>query len=159
MKKFSLNNCGKVLLILLCIVTVVSVALVLIKGNGSRRIFLFEQQNKENLTAEIRYLKKTAAKDDIKNYVDELLLGPITPQCRPLFPYGTHVKSLFLRDGVLYVNLSEEAIQLKEGKASEPLVATEIFKKNIFTNFRNVDIIKLYIVGNEVYVDKASVDE
>ena len=109
MKKFSLNNCGKVLLILLCIVTVVSVALVLIKGNGSRRIFLFEQQNKENLTAEIRYLKKTAAKDDIKNYVDELLLGPITPQCRPLFPYGTHVKSLFLRDGVLYVNLSEEA--------------------------------------------------
>ena len=156
MKSFSLNNCGKILVILLCVVTVISVVFVLIIGSGARRIFLFEQQNNDNLTAEIRYLKKTATKDDMQNYVDELLLGPITPQCRPVFPLGTHVESLFLRDRTLYVNLSEEAIQLKEGKASEPLVATEIFKKNIFTNFRNVDIIKLYIVGNEVYVVKAS---
>lgn len=120
-------------------------------GHKERQVFLFESYSTSDLACEVRTLEQMSHKTAIRAFVDELLLGPISPDARPLFPLGTTVRSCFLRDGVLYLDLSEDAIQLEAGTPSQNTVATEILKRNLFTNFRNIDIIKLYIVGKEVY--------
>lgn len=134
----------------------ISFCFAMLNQKGERRIFFFESENSSELLYETRYLSKNAPQGEIQLFVDEVLLGPITPVAKALFPTGTKVESCFLRDGVLYLDLSEEAIKIEVGNSSDTLVASEILKKNLFTNFRNIDTIKLYIVGKEVYVNNVN---
>ena len=68
-------------------------------------------------------------------YVDELLLGSMTPSCRMLFPAGTKANACFVKGNVLYLDLSEEALQIKSNaEVTDFTAAAEILRKNIFTN-------------------------
>jgi hypothetical protein len=51
---------------------------------------------------------------------------------------------------VLYLDLSEEALQIFPSEVSNTAEAVKILKKNLFTNFKNVDIINVFIMGNRV---------
>ena len=83
-------------------------------------------------------------------YVSELLLGPMDPGYIPLYNHGGHLSRCFMRGKDAYIDLSAEA--LLPGIAVLPTdAASEVFKKNVFTNFRNLDKIYLYIDGIEVY--------
>jgi hypothetical protein len=48
------------------------------------------------------------------------------------------------------LDLSEEALQITSGEASNTVFALKILKKNLFTNFKNIDIINLFIMGKKV---------
>lgn len=149
-----LNTSGFVLFFAVLLALVVSVSLYLFFYPGLRRTFIYEPVNGGDLVFEVRYLPANSPQGDLKLYVDELLLGSMTPSCRMLFPAGTKANACFVKGNVLYLDLSEEALQIKSNaEVTDFTVAAEILRKNIFTNFKNVNIIKLYVGENEVYAD------
>ena len=87
---------------------------------------------------------------DITRYVEEALLGPISPDSLPLFPRDTRLVSLLYRDGVVYVNLTENA-------ALPPLEGGEVFRNmetlhsGIRRNFPYVRDVRFFIVGKAAY--------
>ena len=98
--------------------------------------------------AEIRFIKPYTEDQsldiDIKQFINDLLLGPTTNRFRNLFAYGTKLESCFLRDGILYVNISKEALLLDS--ITTPIKeAYDIFIKNILNNFSKVKEVELYI--------------
>ena len=146
-----LKGSGIAILILISFAFVFSVFIWKINNNGTRRVVLFESKaNPSELSYEVRFLRNSLTGDDIKQYVDEILLGPISPQARLLFPLGTNVRSCFVSGKILYLDLSEEALQITSGEASNTVFALKILKKNLFTNFKNIDIINLFIMGKKV---------
>jgi len=50
----------------------------------------------------------------------------------------------------LYLDLSEDALQIFPTEASDSVTAIKILKKNLFTNFKNIDIINVFIMGKRV---------
>ena len=152
-KKFTRVNSGtKVVFFSLVIIFFISLTLFFLQGYGHRKVFLFESLDEEGLFAENRYYPRNKYIDDVELYVSELLLGPIGERYKLLFPRGTKVKTCFVQNKVLYVDLSTEALFPNE-RVSTNREGAEIFKKNIFRNFRNIDIINIYIDGRKIFDD------
>ena len=152
-KKFTRVNTGtKVVFFSLVIIFFISLTLFFLQGYGHRKVFLFESLDEEGLFAENRYYPRNKYIDDVELYVSELLLGPIGERYKLLFPRGTKVKTCFVQNKVLYVDLSTEALFPNE-RVSSNREGAEIFKKNIFRNFRNIDTINIYIDGRKIFDD------
>lgn len=152
-KKFTRVNTGtKVVFFSLVIIFLISLTLFFLQGYGHRKVFLFESLDEEGLFAENRYYPRNKYIDDVELYVSELLLGPIGERYKLIFPRGTKVKTCFVQNKVLYVDLSTEALFPNE-RVSTNREGAEIFKKNIFRNFRNIDIINIYIDGRKIFDD------
>jgi hypothetical protein len=118
-----------------------------------RRTFVFYSITDGMMTVEDRMLKRSSSRElDIARYVDEALLGPISPDTAPLFPPETRLLSLLYRDEVVYADLSESA-------ALPPLEGGEVFR-NLYTlnagirrNFAFVKDVRLFIAGKAAYTD------
>ena len=123
-----------------------------VQGYAHRRVFLFESLDKEGVFAENRYYPRNKYIDNVELFVSELLLGPIGERYKPVFARGTKLKTCFVQDDVLYVDLSSDALFPNE-KVSSIKDGAEIFKKNIFRNFRNIDTINIYIEGRKIFDD------
>lgn len=107
--------------------------------------------NNGGLVTEIRYLADGKNKEsDIKVYVQELLLGPQNHRGMNLLTPGTKINNIFVREDVLYVDFAESAL-LPGMNTVDNLLGLPLIEKNVFTNFKNIDTIVLYINGNIVY--------
>lgn len=115
MKKSAINA---VTLSLVFLSLIVSIYFFIRKdGKRVRRTFEFESTSVLSTSAfhsrrniEARYFLRQGAKESIKLYVDELLLGPITEQSRAIFALGTSAKSIDFSNGTLFIDLSSEAL-------------------------------------------------
>ncbi|ULQ60131.1 GerMN domain-containing protein [Brucepastera parasyntrophica] len=128
----------------------------LLAQKNARAVFFFpvsdvKKDNAIHTVSEIRYLpKKENATERLEQYISELLFGPINPEYLPLFDGNVRTLRCFVAGKNAYIDFSEEALAPVYGKV--PVDKTfEIFKKNVFTNFRNIDTIYMYIDGKEVY--------
>ena len=126
----------------------ISIVAFCFQDKGTRRVFYFQNMDAPGIFAEIRFIKPYTEDQsldiDIKQFINDLLLGPTTNRFRNLFAYGTKLESCFLRDGILYVNISKEALLLDS--ITTPIKeAYDIFIKNILNNFSKVKEVELYI--------------
>jgi hypothetical protein len=119
-----------------------------------RRTFVFYSINDGMVTVEDRMLKRSPSRElDIVRYVEEVLLGPISPDLAPLFPQETRLRSLLYRDGVVYADLSESA-------AEPPPEGGDVFRSlytlntGIRRNFSFVKDVRLFIAGKTGYYDE-----
>lgn len=144
------NLSTKILFFVLLIMFIFSIVMFFVQGYSHRRVYLFESLDKPGLYAENRYYPNIPYLDDIELFVSELLLGPIGERYKHVFAPGTKLKSCFLQDNVLYIDFSSEALFPNE-KVSEVREGAEIFKKNIFRNFRKIDKINIYIEGRKIF--------
>ena len=115
-----------------------------------RRIFVFESYDTAEKSMEVRYLHKKDGEEAVREFVEELLLGPETDRYIRLFPYGTKLISCFIRDGVLYTDLSEEAALSMSG-TSETYKACALLRENVMQNFGDLKDYRIFMMGNEVY--------
>jgi hypothetical protein len=89
---------------------------------------------------------------NITRYVEEALLGPVSPNSLPLFSNGTRLRSLLYRNGVVYVDLSPDA--------AVPLPGAEVFRNletlysGIKRNFPYVREIRFFIAGKSAYAEQ-----
>ena len=122
--------------------------------NLARRTFVFYNLSKDKIIVEDRMLKHAESReDDLIRYAEETLLGPASPDLLPLFPKGTKLLSLLLRDGVVYANLSPDAVMPPvEGGVTVENFRT--FYDSILRNFSYVDDVRFFIGGIAVYSEE-----
>jgi hypothetical protein len=119
-----------------------------------RRTFVFYSIGGHRLVAEDRMVAKTGSREqDIRLYVEEALLGPVSLDSAPLFPRGTRVASLLYRDGVVYLDLTQSAA-LDVPESLGVFDALETLYGGVRRNFSYVRDVRLFIAGNEAYPEK-----
>ena len=75
-----------------------------------RRTFVFYSYMKENTVVEDRMLHWSRNREtDIRRYIEDALLGPVSPDLAPLFPRETRLNSFMYRDAVVFADLTESA--------------------------------------------------
>lgn len=145
---FSLKNI--IISAALFLVFALSLTVYLVKFPGVRKVFIFQSTDSSSLSIERRYLPPLSGDKKFENYVSELLLGPISEHCMPVFALGTRVLSCFEREGVLYINLSQDML-VSKGPLSDFRKCISLFEKNIYTNFSNIKKVEVFIEGHKPY--------
>jgi hypothetical protein len=119
-----------------------------------RRTFVFYAIDNGLMTVEDRMLKRSSSREvNITRYVEEALLGPVSPDSLPLFPRETRLRSLLYRDGVVYADFSEDA-------ALPPLEGGEVLKNlqtlyaGIKRNFSFVRDVRFFIAGKAAFTEE-----
>jgi hypothetical protein len=161
----------KVLLGFLGILAVAALIEFLVLGLA-RKTFLFYNVDNGVVSVEERMLRVSSR--DLKNfgespvsssreldlirYVEEALLGSVSPNSLPLFPKGTRLVSLLYRNGVVYVDLSEDASLPPLESASLPdlevFTNMETLYFGIKRNFPFVKDLRFFIAGNAAFAGK-----
>ena len=88
----NLSKNSKKLIILasiLLLIFITSLIFYLVEIKSRRMIFVFQSLDDNKTHFEIRYLPKVSKEQRVKQYIDDLLLGPINDRYRPLFAIGT----------------------------------------------------------------------
>jgi hypothetical protein len=118
-----------------------------------RRTFVFYSNREGHTVVEDRMLRRSPSREtDIKRYVDEVLLGPVSPDSAPLFPGETRLESFMYREGIVYADLSEPALFPPEGGDLFRNLLT--LNKGIRRNFSFVKGVKIFIGGKEVFFNE-----
>lgn len=131
---------------LIILVSIISSFTFLIKRKGTRYTFVFPSANNGKYIIEARRLTKQKNKDNVNIYADEILLGSTLERTKLLFTSGTKLISCFQRGKVLYLNLSAKSLQMGEGVV-ELKEGVELLKKNIKRNFKDIDVVEVFING------------
>ena len=95
-------------------------------------------------------LRPTSRELDITRYVQEAVLGPVSPDSLPLFPRDTRLKSLLYRNGVVYADFSEEAV-LPPPEGGEVFTNMKTLQAGIIRNFPFVRDVRFFIGGKAAY--------
>ncbi|MDR2210272.1 MAG: GerMN domain-containing protein [Spirochaetaceae bacterium] len=117
----------------------------------TRRTFEFPALEDGKLVVEDRMLHKAGSlEQNIRNYVDELVLGPVSVTCAPLLTKGVKLRSFMYRDGTVYADFSGDAVLPVQGGL--PLFDSFLaLNRGIRRNFRSISAVKLFVNGNEVF--------
>jgi len=135
-----------------------------------RRTFVFYSYIKGDTVVEDRMLRRSSDREtDIRRYVEEVLLGPVSPDLAPLFPRDTRLNALMFREGLVYADLTESAAlpfldtEFEPFRAAEPGFISgnrDVFRslltlnEGIRRNFPYVKDVRLFIGGNEVFFEE-----
>jgi hypothetical protein len=89
----------------------------------------------------------------LRRYVEEVLLGPVSPELTPLFPRETALYSLLLREGAVYIDLSLAAASAAV-EGGDCFRALYTLNRGVRRNFRFVRDVRLFIEGQEAYSER-----
>ena len=132
----------------------VSVFLFSTENRGNRRVLYFESMDGTGQYMESRRIMEYSSRQGrdvhVRQFVQELLLGPATHGLRPLFQLGTSLESCFLQDKALFINLSQEALFPGE-TTSSTRDAVDLLILNVRKNFSWIESVEIYICSNKVY--------
>jgi spore germination protein GerM len=126
------------------------------RSSLSRRTFEFFTYDNNRSVVEDRMLHRTSsAEKDIKSYVEELILGPVSLDSAPLLASGTKLRSFMYRDNTVYADFSKEAVLPVYG--GKPLFDSFLaLNQGIRRNFDSVSDVKLFVNGNEIFFGEFS---
>ena len=140
--------------IFLIVILVVSIFFYNVENLGKRRVLYFEAVDGSGLYIESRRITEyssTQGRDvHVQQFVQELLLGPVTNGFKSLFLQNTRLESCFLQGNSLYINLSKEAL-FPSVTTSATKDAVDLLVYNIKKNFSWIESVEIYIDSNKVY--------
>jgi hypothetical protein len=120
----------------------------------ARRTFVFYTISDGTMTVEDRMLKRSPSPElDITRYVEEALLGPVSPDSLPLLSRETRLRTLLYRDGVVYADLSADAV-LPPLEGGEVLSSLKTLYNGIRRNFSFVKDVRFFIAGKAAYAEE-----
>jgi len=119
-----------------------------------RRTLVFYSTMEGITVVEDRMLRRSYSREtDIRRYIEEVLLGPVSPDSAPLFPRDTRLNSFMYRDGVVYADLTElAALPIPAGRDVFQSLLT--LNEGIRRNFSFIKNVRLFIGGNEVFFNE-----
>ncbi len=118
-----------------------------------RRTFAFPTIKDGAPAVEIRILPgRGAAENRLARYVEEYLLGPASVESGPLFTPGSRLRSLLLRDGVVYVDLSREAA-VPYADRPDLRESLAILADGLRRNFPFTRDVRFFIQGRQPYLE------
>jgi hypothetical protein len=119
-----------------------------------RRTIVFYSINNGSTVVEDRMLKRSRDRElDIVRYVEEVLLGPVSPDSALQFPRETGLRSLLYRDGVVYADFSESAA-LPPQEGGDVFRNLRTLNEGIRRNFSYVKDVRFFIAGNAAFYDE-----
>jgi len=117
----------------------------------TERTLFFVEPVLKTLVLEHRLIaEKYDLEKNIELLIKEELLGSSLLISDSVFPVGTHLEHIFLRNGVLYVDLSIEAVFPSEHSGLNFHESLKILERTIRFNFRRIDDIVFTINGNVI---------
>lgn len=119
---------------------------------GSRYSFEYYVSGTNEIVFETRSVASIKGVSKVKAYVEEYLLGPTVHRARPVFPLESRVLFCFERQGILFLNLSEEAV-LDLSPDVNLFENYKLLQKNVSSNFPHIKKIELFIDGKSVFSD------
>jgi len=124
-----------------------------------RRTFVFYTALEGKMTVESRMIRRASDPETaVRRYVDEVLLGPVSPDLDPLFPKETRLAALLVRDGTVYADFSEDAALPVEGSLTGEVFGSFLtLNEGIRRNFPGVKNAALFIGGKEIFFNEFSV--
>ena len=118
----------------------------------ARRTFVFYTIDSGIIVVEDRMLKRSLSREvNLTRYMEEMLLGPVSPDLLPLFPRETRLKSLLYRNGVVYADFSEDAA-LPPVEGGNVLDNFRTLYAGIIRNFSFVRDVRFFIDGTAAYL-------
>lgn len=120
------------------------------KGFGKSYVFIFPQADENKYIVEKRFLKENPSSDELTYFVEDLLLGSRMERTKKLFTSGTRVLSCFERDGVLYLDLSDDLLQMGKD-VLEIKDGFEMVKLNVAKNFPHINTFHFFVNGIYAY--------
>ncbi len=145
----SKNNSKFYFLVTAAALFIVSVIFYIWNYPGHRYTFEFSRIGSDSTNTEVRYLPAKPVQGKIQCYIDELILGPSVQRSRPLFSRGTQVEFCFLRDKILYVGLSLQAIY-QDSESENFDKGFELLVHNIQNNFSGIKKVECFVNGIQV---------
>jgi hypothetical protein len=116
-----------------------------------RRTLMFYAIEKGTAVVEERFFPRSGSREvDVRRYLEDVLLGPATPDAAPLFPRETKLDALLYRGDTLYIGFSEAAA-LSPLEGGNVFTNLHILYSEIQQNFRYIKDVKFFINGNEVF--------
>lgn len=137
------------LIAVLVLIFLFSLFFSLLKDNRKTRFFIFPSVDSGSYIIEKRKLDSNPVQGELQLYIDEILLGSCIERTKLLFSQGTKVEYCFLRGNTLYLNLSDDLLNL-ENNTVQIDEGIELLKKNIYKNFKKINKIELFIAGKYV---------
>jgi len=127
----------------------------MLKVSRGRQVSRGHPVSRGSLASRRSLLRSSPRETDIIRYVEEALLGPVSPNSLPLFPRETRLLSLLYRNGVVYVDLSEDAaLPPLEGTpvpGGAVFINLETLYHGIRRNFSFVREVRFFIAGKAAY--------
>jgi len=137
------------------LIVLIVFAIIDISRSGlARHTFEFFAFDDKRPVVEDRMLYKSGSVEaDIKFYIEELIMGPVSVDLAPLVTRGTTLRAFIFREGTVYADLSREAVHPVPG--GRPLFDGFLaINQGIRRNFNAVSDVKLFIHGNEVFFEE-----
>lgn len=156
-KNFFLQKSFLITISVIFLCFLISLTVFLVKNEKIRRTFVFPSADEGKFCVETRFLSKNPVQGDIQFYVDELLLGPGIERTKMIFSEDTKVNSCFLRKNTLYLDLSEELLNI----GRDVILISDgmsLLKKNIQINFPQIHEIVIFTDGKLSYESEFTKD-
>ena len=116
----------------------------------ARRTYVFYTVDGRALAVEDRNLKRAnSPEQDIKRYLDDALLGPVSPGLLPLFSGIPRLESLIYQDGVVFADFSRDSTLPPEGGWLDRSFYT--LYSGVRRNFPYVKDVRFFIEGRAAY--------
>ena len=145
------NNLPLVVIFLLIVIFFLFSSICFFAGKKSvRRTYIFPSAENGKYIIEYRNLSKHPHQGDIQYFIEEMLLGSTVERTKFLFKPGTRLLSCFERNGILYINLSPDLLEMGDGVV-EIKEGINLLEKNIKSNFPKINSIEIFIDGKSAF--------
>ncbi len=133
----------------LVFIFLLSLALFLLLGNGNVvRVLFFPSETGSRLVAEQRFVPRARGLEkQVAALVDDVLLGPMSPDALRLFPRGVTVNAVLLRGRTLFLDLSSRLLAEDPEIPLHGKPALDALKRSIRFNFPRLREIVITIDG------------
>jgi len=143
---------------LILLLLIIGVALVDYFSLGlTRKTFVYYSAFDGAVLIEERMFRSSSSQEtDIRRYIEEALLGSVSPDAAPFFSPETRLQSLLFRDRVVYANFSESALIPVLPPAQGVYLGFLTLNEGIRRNFSKVKDVKFFINGREIFSNEFS---
>jgi len=120
----------------------------------ARRTFVFYTIRDAETVVEERFLRRSGDREtDIRRYAEQALLGPIAQDWALLFPREARVQSVMYRQGVVFVDLTEEAA-LPPPDGGTVFNSFLTLNRGIRRNFSFVNDVRMFVGGDQSFFEE-----
>ncbi len=148
---FNKKNCPLIIIFsLILLIMIFSLVSYLVCKDSVRRTFIFPSVENGKYIIEHRNLAKKTYQGELQFFIEEILLGSSVERTKLLFKPGTRLLSCFERDGILYLNLSPDLLEMGDGVV-EIKEGIELLEKNIKMNFPKINETEIFIDGKSAF--------
>ena len=115
------------------------------------RTLLYFPQSDGDVGIEERYIPQVSEVEYAVSLMHELLLGPVDHRFLHFADPELRLRSCFMRDNALYVDLPAQVLT-PNVKTPDFYTVYTLFRKNIAVNCKNIAAVYFYIDGTPIYV-------